>query len=73
MTGEEPRAVLVLDDHDDPEPYVMTGVGHYAVKHTYVDGDSGALVIVLDYHAMYRTIRSHILRRPPPKPDPGAP
>lgn len=71
MSDELPT-ILVVDDHDDPDPYILTGMGHYAVQHAYRDELTGALVIVLDYHGMFVTIRDHITNPPDPGPPPTA-
>lgn len=63
MEGQ-PLKVLVIDDHDDAVPYLLTGIGHYPVKTTYVDEDSGTLVVVLEYHKLFSTVRNHILNPP---------
>jgi hypothetical protein len=45
--------VIVLDDHDDPAAYVLSGKGHYMADAWW---ENGALVIRLNYHDVVRHV-----------------
>lgn len=75
--GGEEKEVIVLDDHDDPAPWLVLGEGHYPVTKVEM-ADNGMIVVILDYHKIYQHFR-HVVLNPPSsgpssrKEDPGSP